>query len=761
MPTNCLRKSFLIGGAIALIGFCADVQSGIAQDDDQTQGNEQISAPLQFDTPFFVDPVEVLQQSNGEIPTKAEEDAAFKRAAAAFYATGRIMYQREEFSSALQRYQRAWRYDPTAISILREIVPLAFTLKRSDEAARYAIITAESDPRDSRLLRRLAFYLTEKREHERALKLYELATDLEGDDVEKDVSFVLTRLEMGKLYFLTERYHQAAAQFEIIRDAMDDPDKYLLNKSSQNVVFGDRDRMYALLGECFLEAGRLDVAREMFQKSHDSKANPGELLYRFARLENKANKNDDALKTLEKYFAKEYTSAGQGPYVLLAKILNSKFDDPKEAQKTLLARLEKLVMADEKNITVGYYRAEQLLEAEQYDEAEKAFLVLLKEQPVLEGYQGLIRIEKARNNWDGLLTIVGEAISLAGSFDSLGGIGVELIEDAESRRELLKRAEKRSKSGKLEKGVAFAASLLAIYAEDIDQADRFLKLALDAKEPPAPQVLATYGLELISTNHFDRSAEVFAQAIDDEVQPENDSAFHYYRASALSMAGDDEAAIKAARKAVILDADSPRFEARLAWVHYRADKFNKARELYVDLLRKYDDKHDSEEVREIVNGARSALSEIELALNDKTASEEWLEQVLDESPEDVGALNNLGYLWADHNKNLHRSLEMISIAVKAEPENLAYRDSLGWVYYRLGKYPEAVHELKIAVDDEEPGGVVLDHYGDALWKNGQTEQAMKQWRAAYKSFQEEDDTKRMNATHAKIEQHTQKHKEEN
>ena len=63
----------------------------------------------------------------------------------------------------------------------------------------------------------------------------------------------------------------------------------------------------------------------------------------------------------------------------------------------------------------------------------------------------------------------------------------------------------------------------------------------------------------------------------------------------------------------------------------------------------------------------------------------------------------------------------MSAAVAAEPENRAYRDSLGWVFYRLGRFPEAVAELEKAVDEKQPDGTVLDHLGDAYEKLGRHE----------------------------------------
>ena len=126
-------------------------------------------------------------------------------------------------------------------------------------------------------------------------------------------------------------------------------------------------------------------------------------------------------------------------------------------------------------------------------------------------------------------------------------------------------------------------------------------------------------------------------------------------------------------------------------------------------------------------------------------AEEWLQQVLDEYPDDVAACNDLGYLWADQGTHLERALKMIRHAVEAEPNNAAYRDSLGWVLYRLGRYPAAVVELEKAAA-KEPAAEVLDHLGDARFKAGQREKANLAWRhaaAAFRKDKEEDKAKQV------------------
>jgi predicted Zn-dependent protease len=72
---------------------------------------------------------------------------------------------------------------------------------------------------------------------------------------------------------------------------------------------------------------------------------------------------------------------------------------------------------------------------------------------------------------------------------------------------------------------------------------------------------------------------------------------------------------------------------------------------------------------------------------------------------------------------------MIRKAVDDEPQNAAYRDSLGWVLFRLGRTGEAVAELEKAVaDDADP--TILEHLAEAYRAAGQVGKAKDAWRRA-------------------------------
>src|SRR6056297_1958912 len=82
---------------------------------------------------------------------------------------------------------------------------------------------------------------------------------------------------------------------------------------------------------------------------------------------------------------------------------------------------------------------------------------------------------------------------------------------------------------------------------------------------------------------------------------------------------------------------------------------------------------------------------------------------------------------------------MIRTAVEARPNEGYIVDSLGWVYYRLGRYAEAVEPMEKAVELLPVDPVVNDHLGDVYWAVGRTREAEFQWHRAL-SFTEDADS---------------------
>ena len=117
--------------------------------------------------------------------------------------------------------------------------------------------------------------------------------------------------------------------------------------------------------------------------------------------------------------------------------------------------------------------------------------------------------------------------------------------------------------------------------------------------------------------------------------------------------------------------------------------------------------------------------------DDIARAEADLRRILVADPENIAALNALGYTLADRTDRFDEALQLIDRARVADPDNPAIIDSHGWVLYRLGRNDEALAELRRAFalqKDAEIGA----HLGEVLWVTGHEDEARKYFEEARK-----------------------------
>jgi len=139
------------------------------------------------------------------------------------------------------------------------------------------------------------------------------------------------------------------------------------------------------------------------------------------------------------------------------------------------------------------------------------------------------------------------------------------------------------------------------------------------------------------------------------------------------------------------------------------------------------------------------LSSAQERAGDTKGAEESLRRILSKSPNDATALNNLGYFLTERGERLPEALDMIKRAVKSEPTNPNYLDSLGWVYFKLGQLDEAERHLNDAARRNTRSSTVQEHLGDLHHKRGQLEQARAFWRKAIGLTTDASDITRLKA----------------
>jgi tetratricopeptide (TPR) repeat protein len=133
----------------------------------------------------------------------------------------------------------------------------------------------------------------------------------------------------------------------------------------------------------------------------------------------------------------------------------------------------------------------------------------------------------------------------------------------------------------------------------------------------------------------------------------------------------------------------------------------------------------------------------------KDSAENIFLRLLSLFPDHAGANNYLGYMLAERGERLNEAIRYIQKAVKADPENGAYLDSLGWIYYQMEKYREAMEWLIKAINVEEQAlreanpknkrqisslhenlSVIHDHAGDAAQAIGDLRRARTHYERA-------------------------------
>jgi tetratricopeptide (TPR) repeat protein len=199
------------------------------------------------------------------------------------------------------------------------------------------------------------------------------------------------------------------------------------------------------------------------------------------------------------------------------------------------------------------------------------------------------------------------------------------------------------------------------------------------------------------------------------------------RATLLADVGKGESAVADVKK--LFDGKSDR-ETWLTMAHVH----EKTKD-YAAMARALDEAEklsDSQDEKEAVYFSRGAMFE---KMKKFDESEAEFRKILRANPDNASVLNYLGYMLADRNVRLNEAYEMIRKALDLDPHNGAYLDSLGWVYFRLGKLDEAEDYLKRALARASRDPTIHDHLGDVYLQQGKLKEAVAQWERSLQEWE--------------------------
>lgn len=267
--------------------------------------------------------------------------------------------------------------------------------------------------------------------------------------------------------------------------------------------------------------------------------------------------------------------------------------------------------------------------------------------------------------------------------------------------------------------------------------DAYVRLALlDAEEKPqvameilergrrqfpdTPEILFLLGTLYDRAGNEAKATEAFAGA--SKFDPSVADSF--VRLALIQYKNDPDKAMETLQTASRRLPDQPVILYTLAQFHFTAKRFAEAADTFarvVSLLKASGQTNIGE------NLYLSYGSACERAGRTNEA-ERVLEDCVEVHPDHAEALNYLAYMWAEQGTNLVRALDYVRRALRKDPENGAYIDTLGWILYRQQKYQEALENLEIAnlLQGDDP--TILDHIGDTHKALGNTAKAVSFWK---------------------------------
>jgi tetratricopeptide (TPR) repeat protein len=240
--------------------------------------------------------------------------------------------------------------------------------------------------------------------------------------------------------------------------------------------------------------------------------------------------------------------------------------------------------------------------------------------------------------------------------------------------------------------------------------------------------------------------------------------------------GDFDEAMRITRGLLELTNNSWYFLRLKGWVEREAEKYKDAIKTFEQVLAKLEADEDLKaEIKDREKDrTRYILSALYLDAGDVDSATKQLQILVKKNPDNATYKNDLGYIWADHDKNLDEAEKLIREALELDRkekeklkakgeidevrENAAYLDSMGWVLFKKKKYKEALEYLKKAVEDEEEGQhlEIWDHLGDCYMALGMVQEAIAAWEKGLKT---EDISKRDGERRRKVSEKLKKARE--
>jgi tetratricopeptide (TPR) repeat protein len=591
------------------------------------------------------------------------------------------IYNRSDYvERAITEFQKAIADDPDSLFLHVQLAELYWRASRIQDAVKEVQAVLSKNPGDVQAHRLLArIYLSSLGDSNaggpsqemlgKTISEFETVYRLDPGDSE-------SALMLGRLYKADNQPQKAEALFEKVLSENPDSRSVLVNLTQLYYDQGEYDKVVSLLEN--VPDNRMDAALlYLLGSSYERKRN-------FSKAEevfSKALKQEPDSDDIRRAYAEVLMSQG-------------KMQDARE-------QLQEIVKSDPQS-PMSYVRLAQLdMQMGNFDDARKELeqaRALSPDDPEIP-YREAVLEDTLGND--------AKAISLL----------EEVLKKTENTNGKYNPAEANNRAIYLQR-------LGAIYRsqEDYEKALATFQriVALGGDQAPRGEALVVETLQLSHENH--KALEEADAAL--KKYPKNRELL-MLRASLLGQEGHRDEAVAQLEKMLTGSPDDRDIYLSIAQIYSQAKVFPKAEAAINKALSLSENPEDQEYARFMLGSVFEREKKYDLA-------EEQFKKVLAVDPLNDAAANYLGYMLADRGVRLDESVKYIKDALKIEPNNGAYLDSLGWAYHRMNRNDMAQGPLEKAVKLIPNDPTIREHLGYVYLALGEKEKALQEWEHALK-----------------------------
>lgn len=386
--------------------------------------------------------------------------------------------------------------------------------------------------------------------------------------------------------------------------------------------------------------------------------------------------------------------------------------------------LLKTVPASRMTPYLHYVKARSLLNRNRLKEGEKELRLVVREAPdMIDAWVNLgITLQMQGRHAESLAMF---RKALEGDTENLG-LWLRMV-DAQLKANRPKQAEKTVSEAPASPSFQIEAAMLFIEAKHYVTARRMLRQVRDT--PGAPEEVHIY-LAALALENLNNPSEALLELA--EIPPQSPLAERAlrWRVQILEDAGRIGESVPIVREYAEKNPESAAFQVMYAQVAGIAGDADTAVAVLQNARRKWPDD---------ASVAFYLASYLDTA-KQRDEAMKLMEFVISKEPRNALALNYVGYVLAENNRDLDRAYELLSRAVAESPEDPHIADSMAWVLYRMGNFAEAWAAIvkSIALGGDHPA--IWEHYGDIALKVGNTAEARKGYANALKLKPDDPET---------------------